>query len=111
MYRIFCESYANYIKQNSGDDYRSKMAQPLGLLADPGMYNSEKETETERFKHVSDLLFFMEQNKERFPRFGAFLWTIESRGMSAKHYGIADEKHMLEQARLVNSILKLAYWA
>jgi len=111
MYRIFCESYQNYIKQNNSDDYRSQIAKPLGLIADVDLYNSEKIKETELYKQLCDLLYYMEHSTDQFPRFKAFLWTIEAREMIGKHYyGITSETDMLEQAKLVNSILKLVYW-
>ena len=32
MYRIFCESYNNFLKTIDGDCYRKKMSEPIGLL-------------------------------------------------------------------------------
>ena len=110
MYRMFCESYQNYISQNNTNDYRSKIAKPLGLIADADLYNREKDCESDLYKCLSDLLLFMKQNTAQFPRFKAFLWTIESRGMTGKSYGAANESDIIEQAKLINSILKLVYW-
>ncbi len=40
----------------------------------------------------------------------AFLWTLDSRGIKAKKYNIADEEELKEQIKLINSFLKLTYW-
>jgi hypothetical protein len=53
----------------------------------------------------------MEKSKEQYPRFNAFLWTIESRGMVGKHYGIVSPEDLQEQAKLINMFLKLVYWS
>ena len=111
MYRVFCESYNNYIAQNNSDDYRSKIAEPLALIVDPDKFNDAKENETNLYKRLCDLLYFMEKSKEQYPRFNAFLWTIESRGMVGKHYGIVSPEDLQEQAKLINMFLKLVYWS
>lgn len=107
MYRIFCESYDNYTTQNSGSDYRSKLVNPFALIVDSSRYEAEKRNKTHLYKQLSDLLYFMEQNINKYPRFDAFLWTIESRGMTGKHYGVASQEDLYEQAKLANMFLKL----
>ena len=52
----------------------------------------------------------MEENTERFPKFKAFLWTLSSRNIIGKRYNIVLKEELEEQAKLINSFLKLAYW-
>ena len=40
----------------------------------------------------------------------AFLWTLEARNMTGKKYNVSDIEELEEQAKLMNSFLKLAYW-
>ena len=114
MYRIFCESFYNYIKEyeQSGalDEYRYLIARPLKLIADPGLYNTEKPKDSPLYRQVSDLLYYMENNIEKYPKFKAFLWTLEPRGITAGYYGVVSQEDLEEQAKLVNLILNLAYW-
>jgi len=111
MYRVFCESYENYILQNNGSDYRSEMAKPLSLIVDVGKFEREKFQNTMQYKKMSDLLFYLETHKDDYPRFTTFLWTIESRGMIPQFCGVSLEQDMQEQAKLINSLLKLTYWS
>ena len=110
MYRIFCESYENYKKLNNSDDYRSKIIKPIELIVDVKKFNREKEEGTLLYKQLCDLLYYMEQNISEYPRFEAFLWTIETRNMRGKYYGVACEEDIKEQAKIINMFLKLVYW-
>ena len=111
MYRIFCESYKNYISQNNESDYRSEMAKPLSLIVDVEKFEQEKAQNTLQYKKMCDLLFYMEKHKDNYPRFATFLWTIESRDMIPNFYGVAKEQDLQEQAKLINAFLKLTYWS
>lgn len=110
MYRIFCESYENYLKTFDEKNYRLRISMPLSLITDINKYNEEKEKESDIYKKLSDLLVFMVNNVEKFPRFKAFLWTLYSRNIEPKEYNISSEEELEEQAKIVNSFLKLAYW-
>ncbi|MBR2786434.1 MAG: hypothetical protein IKD76_02940 [Clostridia bacterium] len=79
MYRIFCESYENFIKTFEDENYRLNIAKPFELIVD-----------TEKFK--------------------AFLWTLTSRNIVAEESDVETNDDLEEQAKLVNSFLKLAYW-
>ena len=46
MYKIFCESYNNYIHSFTEDNYRVKVAKPIGLLTDTIKYQEEKRKES-----------------------------------------------------------------
>lgn len=52
----------------------------------------------------------MQNNIDRFPKFKAFLWTLKSRNIVAEKYNEGKIENLEEQAKLVNSFLKLAYW-
>lgn len=110
MYRIFCESYKNYIKSFDEENYRLKVAEPFSLIVNIKKFEKEKELESTIYKKLCDLLSFIKENEKDFPKLKAFLWTIESRGMISKKYNIAEKQELEEQAKLINSFLKLAYW-
>ena len=110
MYRIFCENYRNFIKSFNEDSIRLEIAKPLELIADINRYEKEKEKDSILYKKVCDLIYFMQENISRFPRFKAFLWTLSSRNINAKKYDISKTEELEEQCKLINSFLKLAYW-
>lgn len=110
MYRIFCESYQNYI--NSFDDNNSRVwnTKPLELIVNLDKYYNEKRICSDMYKRLCDLIYYMKLNTNKFPKFKAFLWTLESRNILPKKYNISSHEELEEQMKLVNSILKLAYW-
>lgn len=110
MYRIFCESYHNFEKTFEEDSYRLEVAKPLKLMTNIEKYKEEKRKESEIYKRVCDLISFMKENINQFPRLVAFLWTLDARKIEAKSYQIASKEELEEQTKLVNSFLKLAYW-
>ena len=114
MYRIFCESFNNYIKEfeqtGAMDEYRYLIALPIKLIIDLEMYETEKTKDSLLYRQVRDLLWFMTNNINKYPKFEAFLWTLESRRITAKYYGVVSQEDLEEQAKLVNMILNLAYW-
>lgn len=110
MYRIFCESYQNFINSFDDDNYRLKIAKPLELITDIDKYKEEQNKQSEIYKKLCDLIYFIKENIEKFPKMKAFLWTIESRDIKAEKYNISEIEELEEQAKLINSFLKLAYW-
>ena len=110
MYRVFCESYHNFINSFDGNNCRLEIAKPLELIANVDKYEEEKKKQSEIFKKLCDLIYFMKENVERFPKLKAFIWTLSSRNMNAKKYDVAKVADLEEQTKLINSFLKLAYW-
>lgn len=110
MYRIFCESYKNFINSFNENSYRLEIAKPLELIANIDKYKEEEKKESELFKKLCDLLYFMKENIKRFPKLKAFLWTLSSRGINGRKYNVETKEDLEEQAKLINSFLKLAYW-
>ena len=60
MYRIFGESYKNFIESLNEENYRLKMAEPLELLVDIDKYRKEENKQSEKFKKLCDLIIFYE---------------------------------------------------
>lgn len=110
MYRVFCESYQNYINSFDDNNYRLEVAKPLELIVDIEKYTEEEKKQSELFKKLCDLIYFMKENIERFPKLKAFLWTLSSRNMNGKKYNVSKIEDLEEQTKLVNLFLKLAYW-
>ncbi len=110
MYRIFCESYQNFVNSFNDDNYRLRISEPLELIVDIDKYNEEQKKQSEIYKKLCDLLYFMKENVERFPNIKAFLWTLSSRNINAKQYNVTNIEELEEQTKLINSFLKLAYW-
>ncbi len=42
--------------------------------------------------------------------FKSFLWSLESKGIYGKNYGIMSDKEFAELTKIVNMFLKLSYW-
>lgn len=110
MYRVFCESYENFVKSFNEDNYRLRVARPFELIVDVEKYNNEKNKQSEIYKKTCDLIYFLKENIKRFPKAKAFLWTLESRNITSKLYNASNKEELEEQAKIVNSFLKLAYW-
>lgn len=110
MYRIFCESYENFLKSIDKDSYRIQIAKPFELIVDIDKYNKEEKKQSLLYKKLCDLMDFMRKNVNRFPKLKAFLWTLDSRNIKAKQYNVSSEQELEEQTKLINSFLKLAYW-
>lgn len=45
MYRIFCESYQNFIDSFDEDNYRLEISKPLELIVNINKYKEEKKRE------------------------------------------------------------------
>lgn len=110
MYRIFCESYINFVASFDTTSCRLELAKPLELIVNINKYIEEEKKESEIYKSLCDLVVFMNNNIQRFPKLKAFLWTIGSRNITGKEYNITNSQDLEEQTKLVNSFLKLAYW-
>ena len=113
MYRVFCQSYENYINQFIGSgkaESRYMTALPLKLLTDPKEFKEQSLNVSTNFKRASDLLFYLQTQTEQYPKLKAFLWTLESRGMTGLEYGISKSEDMEEQTKLINMFLSLLYW-
>ncbi len=110
MYRIFCESYQNFVNSFDENNKRLEIAKTLELIANIDKYVEEEKKQSELFKRLCDLIYFMNENVDRFPKLKAFLWTLSSRNMTGKKYNMAKREELEEQTKLINSFLKLAYW-
>jgi hypothetical protein len=114
MYRVFCESYENYIKQYvpavENNVYRYKISKPFKLICDLECFRSEQSQNTLLYRELCDLLFYMANNLDRFPRLRAFLWTLDAREIEGKYFGVVPEADLEEQVKLASMFLNLLYW-
>ena len=114
MYDMFCSSVHHLIRSltdaDGKENARLELARMLELLADPALYREEAGRETHRYLVLCDTLFHLSAHQARYPSTGAFLWTLESRGMTGQRYGIATQSQLDELARLIVMILKMQYW-
>ena len=46
MYRIFCESYENFIESMDVDNYRLQISKPFELIVDIDKYNKEQKKQS-----------------------------------------------------------------
>lgn len=114
MYRIVCESYINYMNdfdEKDRDNFCYQVMVPFGLLLDLDQYQREKERETLNYKKLEDFIWFIRKSIKNYPNFETFLWTLESRGIEGKYYGVLKEEELEEQIKITNMFLKLAYWS
>lgn len=56
------------------------------------------------------MIFYFHSSLDRYPKLKAFLWTLESRGISGFFYGVVPLEELEEQTKLVNMFLNLLYW-
>lgn len=110
MYRVFCESYENFLKTFNEESYRLEIAKPFELIVNTEKFEEEKRKKSDLYKRLCDLLQYMKKNITKFPKFKAFLWTLTSRDIIGEEYNIETNEELEEQAKLINSFLKLAYW-
>ena len=110
MYRIFCESYNNFLNSFDETNARVEVSKPLELIVNLDKLKEEKQNQSELYKKMCDLVVYMQENIDRFPKLKAFLWTLSSRDIIGEKYNIAKTQDLEEQTKLVNSFLKLAYW-
>lgn len=110
MYRVFCESFDNFKKTFDDNNYRLEVTKPIELIVDINKYIEEKNKNSIIYKQLCDLIDYMKKNTSRFPNLKAFIWTLSSRNLDSKKYGIAKKEDLEEQVKIINSFLKLAYW-
>lgn len=114
MYRMFCKSLENYLSgftaRGYQNDYRYRIAKSLNLLADEDAFIAARENRTTEYFRICDLLQYMSDNIEHYPKFKAFLWTLESREMYGEQSNLVNETDLREQAKIIQSILNMQYW-
>lgn len=110
MYRVFCESYENYKKTFSEDCSRLKISEPFELIVNLPLFARERELNSEKYKKLENLIYFLNENTDKYPRVKSLLWMLESRGIVGNKNDASNEEELEEQAKLVNSFMKMAYW-
>ncbi|NSW90919.1 MAG: hypothetical protein HPY74_09675 [Firmicutes bacterium] len=113
MYRIICESYKNFMNDflpDNTSDYRYQIMQPFRLILDTSLYMEEKNKNSADFMKLEDFLYKIKRNIKKYPKFKSFLWSLESRNIFGKNYGVLSIEEFLEQLKIMDMFLKLAYW-
>lgn len=113
MYRIVCESYANYKNDflpNNINDYRYRITKPLELILDLSLYEEEKNNNTINYQKLEHFIYLLKEDINKYPNFKSFLWSLESRGIYGMDYGVLSEEEFSEWQKIVNMFLKLSYW-
>ncbi|MBP7177330.1 MAG: hypothetical protein KBA53_14085 [Thermoclostridium sp.] len=114
MYKMFCKSLENYLSgftdRGGQNGYRYRIAKNLNLLADTDAFNMARKCRTAEYFRICDLLHYMSDNIEHYPKFKAFLWTLESREMYGEQSNLVSETDLREQAKIIQSILNMQYW-
>lgn len=113
MYRIVCESYENYKKDflpNNTNDYRYIITKPLELILDLSLYEKEKNNNTIDYRKLEYFIYLLNENIHKYPNFKSFLWSLESRGIYGKDYGVLSKEEFSELQKIVDMFLKLSYW-
>jgi hypothetical protein len=100
----------NDFTQCDKDNFRYKIMLPFKLLLDLEQYRKEKEKTTLTYKKLEHFIWAIKESIEDYPNFKAFLWTLESRGIKGKYYGVLTEEELKEQMKILNMFLRLAYW-
>ncbi len=114
MYRIVCESYENYINDfipNDTDSYRFKIMKPFRLITDMTIYNEEKNLNTEDYKKLEDFIYLSKKEINSYPNIKSLLWSLESRGIYGKSFGVLSVEDFTEMMKIINMFLKLSYWS
>ena len=89
--------------------FRYWMAKPLELLFDIDLFNYHKKEHSLWYMNICELVFYMHDNLDRFPKFKAFLWHTEGYGYSFSYFNRHDFKLYEEQCKLLHQILSLIY--
>ena len=110
MYRIFCESFENFKKTLDNKNYRINISKPFELIVNKNKFDAEKRINSITYRNLCNLISYMQENIKKYPNFKAFLWTLKSRDIYGIKYNISSKEDLKEQAKLINSFLKLAYW-
>lgn len=113
MYRIVCESYENYkndFKPDNTDNYRYKVAEPLELILDLSLYEKEKAKSTIQYQKLEQLIFLLKKDIDKYPKAKSLLWSLDSRGISGKDYGVLSQEDFTELYKIINMFLNLSYW-
>lgn len=111
MYRVFVESISNLFNDfDNKSDIRLKSMEPYRLLPNGNMKIDDHVKKLLLYKKMQDYLAYYKANRHLYPQFECLLWTFESRGIEAANNGIATKNEIMEQFKIVNDILKFAYW-
>jgi len=79
-------------------------------MVDLSLYKEEKNKDTIDYKKLEHFVYLLKKNIHEHPNFKSLLWSLESRGISGKDYGILSKEEFAELRKIVNMFLRLSYW-
>lgn len=62
------------------------------------------------YKKLEDFIWNIKKSIDDYPSFKSFMWSLESRGINGKYYGVLKEEEFQEQVKIIKMFLKLSYW-
>lgn len=92
------------------DSFRYKIMKPLKLITDLSIYNREKKLNSIQYKKVEDFLYHAKRNIDKYPNIKSFLWSLESRGIYGREFGVLSKEEFSEMMKIINMFLRLSYW-
>ncbi len=111
MYRMFQDSYENLI--GTLDGVRKEYVQCFRLIYDINIYNQNKRENSTEYKRLNNLLIYITDSMNRFPRLKCFLWELELLGISVDRGNIDESisiEYVDEAAKILNTVMKMNYW-
>ncbi len=94
----------------NSEDVRLTKVTPLLLLGDLDAYRDHQRRQSEAYKKLSDFLAAVEKDDALGTEFISLIWTLESRGILSKTFGILSDDERDEMVRVVRMIKRLVYW-
>ena len=111
MYTMFCASLRNLLNDfGNKEDVRIRCMLPYTLLLRENIQSDESLKQNHLYEKLQDYLAFFDENRQKYPQFQAFLWTLESRGITSKRTHAASLEEISQQLKIFDDILHLAYW-
>ncbi|MFA7573388.1 MAG: hypothetical protein WCY24_06680 [Lutispora sp.] len=114
MYKVFRQNIDNFFFLNrhgsSEKEFRLKIAQVLKGLAYKDIYEQWAVENKEMYEEVNNLVYEIQQNKDRFHSFDAFSWDLWGLDYKAEKNNRFSKDIVGEQLKLINLLLGTQYW-
>ncbi len=83
---------------------------PFELIVDLNQYRLEKQNESLRYKKLEDFIWWIKKDLDDNPSFKSLIWSLESRDLRGKYYGVLSKDELKEQIKIMKMFLSLSYW-
>jgi len=114
MFRIIKESYNNYkkdfLESNATDDIRYKVMEPFEMIFNIQKWTNEKNQQTEDYKKVAEVLYYIKKNINELLEFNVFLWELEARDIIGEDFSVLSNEDKEEIIKNFKMFLDLTYW-